>query len=97
MAKTNQNVRMALQKNKDEKIKMNRIILSHKQTEEIKLKYLRSKKEEIQQRVDADIKGLYEEFFKKDYEGYFGDISEEKFEERLNILLQELSLKVFQH
>lgn len=37
MAKTNQNVRMALQKNKDEKIKMNRIILSHKQTEEIKL------------------------------------------------------------
>lgn len=32
-AKKNLNVRLALQKARDEKIKMNKIVLSHKQTE----------------------------------------------------------------
>ena len=46
-SKKNLNIRLAMQKAKDEKIKMNRIILSHKQSEEIKLEYLRNKKYEI--------------------------------------------------
>ena len=33
LAKNNLNVRLAMQRNKDEKIKMNRILLSHKQNE----------------------------------------------------------------
>lgn len=38
---------MALQRSKDEKIKMNKIIMSHKQNQEVKLQYLKTKKEEI--------------------------------------------------
>ena len=40
-----------MQKAKDEKIKMNRIILSHKQSEEIKLEYLKNKKYEIEDNI----------------------------------------------
>ena len=44
LSKNNLNVRLAMQRNKDEKIKMNRILMSHKQNEEIKLEYLKNKK-----------------------------------------------------
>ena len=49
-----------MQKAKDEKIKMNRIILSHKQSEEIKLEYLKNKKYEIEENIKTEIKAIYE-------------------------------------
>ena len=59
-SKKNLNIRLAMQKAKDEKIKMNRIILSHKQSEEIKLEYLKNKKYEIEENIKTEIKAIYE-------------------------------------
>ncbi len=46
---------------------MNKIVMSHKQNEEVKLEYLNSKREEVQNLINEEINGIYEEFFKKEY------------------------------
>lgn len=75
---------------------MNKIVMSHKQTQEVKLEYLKTKREEVESLINQEIAGIYEEFFRRQYQAYFGvEEGEDKFQAKLAQLVSALSKRVF--
>lgn len=75
---------------------MNKIVMSHKQNEEVKLEYLNTKREEVENLINEEITGIYEEFFKKEYELMYGaEEGEDKFQYKLADVVTFLTRRVF--
>ena len=83
MAKQNTGIRNALQKCKDEKVKVAKVLGSQKQTEITKMDYLKLKKQEIQDERINQMKQIYDEFFRKEYEQLYGEAAFSEFMTRM--------------
>ena len=82
-AKRSIGVRLALQKSKDEKLKVQKVIASNKQSEQTKMEYLMLKRRDIEDEIGSEIKSIYNEFFRREYEEAFGGEAFEAFQEKI--------------
>jgi hypothetical protein len=83
VAKQNAGVRQALQKCKDEKIKVAKVLGSQRQPEHTKLDYLQLKQQEIREERRVQLRQIYDQFFRKEYEQLHGEAAFSEFSHRM--------------
>lgn len=46
---------------------MNKIVMSHKQDQEVKIEYLKNKRDEVENTINEEIQAIYQQYFKSQY------------------------------
>ena len=95
IARQNAGIRQAVQKCKDEKVKVAKVLGPQRQPEGTKLDYLQLKRQEIQEERRVQMGQIYDQFFRKEYEQLYGEAAFSEFSHRMEEAVSLMHAQLF--